>query len=340
MVPGLTRDLVHEWSRRIDGGPYSSLALGERITFPNVEVMVTMTTAAAITERVDLMFTVIVLPMHSEALIAKQVATLDVLSGGRMILGVGSGWLEEEFRALGVSFDDRGDRTDEAIRVLRAAWTDGVASFEGRFTSFDDLYLRPLPVQRPVPIWCTVMKTPASFEWLAETGYGAIIGNPYQVDADLATGLQLYLASREKRNLSSATEQVWALLNAFVDHDDAFAREYPRRSVEQSIEVHRQYSNPFERGGEIPADYKAYADWFDKHDDQTYEQILNADLTLMGSPDRIIPKMSKIVDMGWQNLMLRMSRGGAMERDKVRSSMELFSREVMPAVAELESAQV
>ncbi len=104
--------------------------------------------------------------------------------------------------------------------------------------------------------------------------------------------------------------------------------------------MHRQFSNPFERGGEIPADYKAYADWFDKHDDQTYEQILNADLTLMGSPDRIIPKMGKIVDMGWQNLMLRMSRGGGMDRDKVRSSMELFSREVMPAVAELESARV
>ncbi len=129
-------------------------------------------------------------------------------------------------------------------------------------------------------------------------------------------------------------------MNAFLDADDAVARSYPRESVEMSIAVHRQYSNPFERGGEIPADYKAYADWFDNHDAQTYEQILDSPLTLMGSPERIIEKMSTIVDMGWQNLMLRMSRGGAMDRSRVRASMQLFAREVMPAVAELESAKV
>jgi alkanesulfonate monooxygenase SsuD/methylene tetrahydromethanopterin reductase-like flavin-dependent oxidoreductase (luciferase family) len=128
------------------------------------------------------------------------------------------------------------------------------------------------------------------------------------------------------------------MLNAFVDRDDAFARSYPRASVDASIEVHRQYSSPFERGGEIPADYKAYADWFEKHDDQSYEQILNSHLTLMGSPDRIIEKMQTVIDMGWKNVMLRMSRGGAMERDRVHESMRLFATEVMPAVAEMERA--
>jgi alkanesulfonate monooxygenase SsuD/methylene tetrahydromethanopterin reductase-like flavin-dependent oxidoreductase (luciferase family) len=236
--------------------------------------------------------------------------------------------------------DEATARYQECVAMVEGLLTNERYSYDGKFWSVDDLTIYPRPVQQPVPIWCTVMKTPASFEWLAETGYGAIIGNPYQVDADLATGLELYLESRQRRGLSAATEHVWALLNAFVDHDDTFAREYPRNSVEQSITVHRQYSNPFERGGEVPADYKAYADWFDKHDSQTYEQILNAALTLMGSPDRIIPKMAEIIDMGWQNLMLRMSRGGAMERGKVRSSMELFAREVMPAVAELESARI
>jgi alkanesulfonate monooxygenase SsuD/methylene tetrahydromethanopterin reductase-like flavin-dependent oxidoreductase (luciferase family) len=182
------------------------------------------------------------------------------------------------------------------------------------------------------------MKTPASFEWLADHGYGALIGNPYQVDPDLAAGLEIYLESRRARGLHTGTEQVWAMLNAFVDHDDAFARSYPRASVDASIEVHKQYSSPFERGGDIPADYKAYADWFEKHDDQSYEQILNSHLTLMGSPDRIIEKMQTVIDMGWKNVMLRMSRGGAMDRDKVHESMRLFATEVMPAVAEMERA--
>ena len=295
---------------------------------------------AAQTERIRIGTACIVAPFHDPIHLAEQIATVDVLSGGRFDAGFGRGYQAHEFAGFGVSMDEATARYHECIARVDGLLTNERYSHEGQFWNVQDLTIHPRPVQRPIPIWCTVMKTPASFEWLAETGYGAIIGNPYQVDADLATGLGLYLESRERRNLSSAREQVWALLNAFVDHDDAFAREYPRRSVELSIEVHRQYSNPFERGGEIPADYKAYADWFDKHDDQTYEQILNADLTLMGSPDRIIPKTSKIVDMGWQNLMLRMSRGGAMDRDKVRASMQLFAREVMPAVAELESARV
>jgi alkanesulfonate monooxygenase SsuD/methylene tetrahydromethanopterin reductase-like flavin-dependent oxidoreductase (luciferase family) len=122
MVPDLTRDDIHSWSRAIDEGPYSSLALGERITFPNVEVMVTMTTAAAVTERVELIFTVIVLPLHSEALIAKQIATLDVLSGGRVTLGVGTGGREEDFRAVGASFEKRLTRMKQQARRMRSLW--------------------------------------------------------------------------------------------------------------------------------------------------------------------------------------------------------------------------
>src|SRR5690606_14580257 len=91
MVPGLTRDLVREWCRRVDAGPFSSIAAGERIAFPNPEIMVTLSAAAAWTERVDVGFHVLVPPMHEAVLLAKQVATLDVLSGGRVCLGVGVG---------------------------------------------------------------------------------------------------------------------------------------------------------------------------------------------------------------------------------------------------------
>ena len=121
-------------------------------------------------------------------------------------------------------------------------------------------------------------------------------------------------------------------------HHARFARTYPRESVELSIKTHQEYSNPFERGGEIPADYKAYSDWFDKHDKQSYEQVLNSHLTLMGDPERIIEKMRTVVDMGWRNIMLRMSRGGAMDRAKVYESMKLFAEEVIPAATELAAA--
>jgi len=176
MVPGLTRDLVHEWSRRIDGGPYSSLALGERITFPNVEVMVTMTTAAAITERVDLMFTVIVLPMHSEALIAKQVATLDVLSNGRVVLGVGTGGREEDFRAVGAPFEKRLARMEAQVARMRELWR-GIPPHEGASP------IGPQPLQSGGPPILVGAITPKSIERCARWADG-LCGFTFGPDID------------------------------------------------------------------------------------------------------------------------------------------------------------
>lgn len=114
--------------------------------------LVWLSVAAGVTSTIRLATGILILPQRNPLILAKQVASLDVLSGGRVSLGVGVGWLEEEFRALGVPFEDRGRRTDEYIAVLRALWTDEIASFHGEFADFDDLYCRPLPVQRPVPI--------------------------------------------------------------------------------------------------------------------------------------------------------------------------------------------
>jgi alkanesulfonate monooxygenase SsuD/methylene tetrahydromethanopterin reductase-like flavin-dependent oxidoreductase (luciferase family) len=122
MVPGFDRDRILEWSRRIDAGPYASLAAGERITFPNPEIMVALSAAAAVTERVRLVFSVLVLPLHSAVLIAKQVATLDVISGGRITLGVGVGGREEDYRAVGAAFERRQAQLERQVDTLRRAW--------------------------------------------------------------------------------------------------------------------------------------------------------------------------------------------------------------------------
>jgi alkanesulfonate monooxygenase SsuD/methylene tetrahydromethanopterin reductase-like flavin-dependent oxidoreductase (luciferase family) len=142
MVPGLDRDTILQWARRVDVGPYSSLAAGERITFPNPEIMVTMGAAAAATERVRLALTVVVLPMHSPVLIAKQVATLDVISGGRVTLGLGIGARAEDYRAVGAPFDARRLRKMEGqIALMRRVWAgENVVEGAGR-------PVEPFPVQ-------------------------------------------------------------------------------------------------------------------------------------------------------------------------------------------------
>ncbi len=114
--------------------------------------LMTLTWAGAVTTRVGLGTSVLVLPQHATVSVANSIASLDQLSGGRVILGVGAGWIEAEFRALGAGFSDRGARMDEAIDVLRACWEQDPVDFEGRFHRLDSVRLLPKPSRR-IPIW-------------------------------------------------------------------------------------------------------------------------------------------------------------------------------------------
>jgi probable F420-dependent oxidoreductase len=111
-----------------------------------------MAYVAAATTRIKLATGVIILPQHNPVITAKQVATLDYMSAGRILLGVGVGWLKEEFEALGSPFEERGARTDEYIRVMRELWCADRPTFEGKFFRFKDAYMRPKPMNRSVPI--------------------------------------------------------------------------------------------------------------------------------------------------------------------------------------------
>jgi alkanesulfonate monooxygenase SsuD/methylene tetrahydromethanopterin reductase-like flavin-dependent oxidoreductase (luciferase family) len=130
MLGGVGRSTVLDWSRRIEADGYDAIGFGERIAYRNLEMFSTLSAAAAVTERVDLAATVVVLPMHSEVWVAKQMATLDVLSGGRAVLGVGVGGRQEDYDALGRPFGRRFDRIDEQVRRIRRLW-EGEAPGEG-----------------------------------------------------------------------------------------------------------------------------------------------------------------------------------------------------------------
>jgi probable F420-dependent oxidoreductase len=108
---------------------------------------------AALTRRLQFVSGVIILGQRQTALVAKQAAEVDVLSGGRLRLGVGIGWNHVEYEALGENFRNRGRRSEEQIAVLRALWTQEVVNFQGRWHRITYAGLNPLPVQRPIPIW-------------------------------------------------------------------------------------------------------------------------------------------------------------------------------------------
>ncbi len=117
------------------------------------EVFVLLGYMAAISRRIGLVTGVLVFPQRQAALVAKQAAEVDVLSGGRLRLGVGVGWNKVEFECLGEDFHNRGKRIEEQVAVLRALWTQDVVTFNGRWHKINEAGINPLPVQRPIPIW-------------------------------------------------------------------------------------------------------------------------------------------------------------------------------------------
>jgi len=117
------------------------------------EPMVLFGYLAAVTQRLELVTGILILPQRQTALVAKQAAEIDVLSGGRLRLGVAVGWNAVEFEALGEDFHNRGRRIEEQVAVLRALLSQEVVNFEGKWHRITAAGLNPLPVQRPVPIW-------------------------------------------------------------------------------------------------------------------------------------------------------------------------------------------
>ena len=108
---------------------------------------------AGITQKLEFTPGIIILPQRQTALVAKQAATLDVLSGGRLRLGVGLGWNPVEYVALGQDFHTRGRRIEEQVQLMRQLWTQPLVNFTGRWHTLPDAGINPLPVQRPIPIW-------------------------------------------------------------------------------------------------------------------------------------------------------------------------------------------
>jgi probable F420-dependent oxidoreductase len=130
--------------------PSGRLPSGEGTVFP--DPLIWLAYVAAGTSTLRLGTGILIVPQRNPLVLAKELATLDYLSGGRMILGAGIGWLEEEFKALGVPFAGRAQRTEEAIAAMRALWSEEQASFDGTTTSFTDCFLRPQPPGGTIPV--------------------------------------------------------------------------------------------------------------------------------------------------------------------------------------------
>ncbi|MEU4193640.1 LLM class F420-dependent oxidoreductase [Kribbella sp. NPDC026611] len=202
---GVVPETLVRRARLAESAGFESLWVGDHIALPadeggdqpRLEVVVGLSYLAAATKRIRLGLGVIVLPQRQPVLLAKQLSSLDVLSNGRLTVGLGVGYVEGELAALGATLADRGARTDEYLAAMRTLWTEPVASFSGRYVTFDRVSQLPLPVQRPHPPLVIGGHSDAALRRAVATAqgwYGVYLGVPET--AELLARLRTLEAAR------------------------------------------------------------------------------------------------------------------------------------------------
>ena len=173
-------------ARAAEAAGFESLWAGEHVVLPDpqappspmgprepiLDPAIALTYAAAHTSRVRLGTGIIILPQRNPLVLAKELASLDVLSAGRLIVGIGVGYLEPEFRALGAPFKDRGAVTDEYLAAMRAIWSHDKPAYQGRFVAFANVQAHPQPVQKPHPPFVIGGRTAPAFRRAVSQGHG------------------------------------------------------------------------------------------------------------------------------------------------------------------------
>ena len=148
---------IRDFAQTADDLGFTHLRVPELLIRPGSgelhESLTLLSWVAAVTTSIELVPSVIILPARQTVMVAKQAATIDVLSGGRLRLGVGVGGSAEEYEALGQDFHTRGRRCEEQLELLRLLWTQESVDFEGRWDRVDGAGINPLPVQQPIPVW-------------------------------------------------------------------------------------------------------------------------------------------------------------------------------------------
>lgn len=246
-IPQMARDLdgarVRGWCAAADDGPFSSISAGERITFRNLEGITLCATAAGLTERVRVMTNVIVLPWHSPALIAKQLATIDVLSNGRLDVAVGVGGRWQDYAALGSSFERRHQRLDDAVNAVRRLWSGGPAA--------DGEKVGPTPVQAGGPPLYGSAMGPKSMARVAQWAVGV---SGFTLLADVQEAARQFRSAEDAWHAAGRTDRPQHLTGSFVSLGrnaketlENFAYEYLEvfspdfaRQLSQSMHLHSQ----------------------------------------------------------------------------------------------------
>ena len=270
-----------------------------------------MAAAAGRTRRIRLGVAVSVLPFRNPLLVAEEYAMVDVLSGGRLNFGAGSGYLKHEFEGFGVSPEEKRERFDEALAIIRKAWTGERFSHDGRFHRVRDVAIQVTPVQRPhPPIWVAILRNEAA-PFVAKNGYPLMM-IPYatteQLDELARTVSAFKAAYREAGHGDPETLALAFGLHAYVAENFAEATAQAREAMDRYVRT-RLYAKQ-----------------------RPYGALVEKSLIAYGSPEEVIRVFRRYEACGF-TLALPILNFGGLPQKLVLRSMERLAREVLPAFA-------
>ncbi|MGE0735434.1 MAG: LLM class flavin-dependent oxidoreductase [Alphaproteobacteria bacterium] len=289
---------------------------------------------AAKTERIRLGTGAVVLPLNDPVRVAEQAATLDQLSKGRFDLGVGRGFLRDEFDAFGVDMKDSRERVEEGVDLIKKAWANPVLNYESKFRPrISNLSILPPVYQKPhPPIWNACFLTQESFEWTAREGYN-LLYVAYHVEMPTAKErMGWYLDALKANGRKVGDHEVCCVYPAhFVDGADDAALLEPR--VGKAM---LEYTTAGVEAAKKPPDPTAYKGYTAREDYQRQMAFDNyfPNRVMMGNPDRVLERIRILKSYGVTQVGLLVDYG-SLGNKEVMESLEVFATKILPRAREI-----
>jgi alkanesulfonate monooxygenase SsuD/methylene tetrahydromethanopterin reductase-like flavin-dependent oxidoreductase (luciferase family) len=297
---------------------------------------VLLATVAARTSRVRLGMAVYVLPFHHPIRLAEETATLDILSNGRLTVGIGRGNRPREFAGHQIDLQSSRSRLEEGVDVLLQAWTQGSVTYNGEHWHFDDIPVYPKPETRPHPRIAVAATSPESVAWTAKKGFVLMNSG---LTTPLADTLKQRVLYAEALEASQPPDVAASLLSQWTVSKHVYVAPTDEEARADAEPAERWYTDAFIRSlspvgvsgqpGASDADAGRMRQRLAVLD---FDKLVEGPL-IIGSPDTVARKVAELQSHGVGELICWMSFGG-LAPEKVRRSMRLFASEVLPGVRE------
>jgi alkanesulfonate monooxygenase SsuD/methylene tetrahydromethanopterin reductase-like flavin-dependent oxidoreductase (luciferase family) len=296
---------------------------------------VLVATVAARTERIRLGLAVFVLPFHHPLRLAEETATLDILSGGRLVVGLGRGNRPIEFVGHGVAQDESRSRFEEGLEVLLRAWSDEPVTFRGRHWRIEGIPVYPKPTSRPHPPIAIAASSPQTTSWTGSRGYALLSSGLFNPLSTAVAARESYLealraAGRAEQEIAELLERWVVTKHVYVAPTDAEARAEAEGPERWFLDAYARSISPDGLSGVSAAIQQQATGAAERVRSLRWEDLVEECL-LVGSPATVRRKVAELREIGVGELLCWMNFGGITPQ-QTRRSMQLFAEEVLPEV--------